>query len=271
MEENQIFGNIGTSSNECRGSGAYISFSTKGIIVNNTFRENTCGAFQNSYGTGLYVTMGKTFIGGNHFEENHADTGSGGGLEIAWSDVEITSNWFISNTNGTGGGMYIRSTTPVTITNNLIANNIVSVRAGGIFLVENSPGTTPALLVNNTFVGNAYDAIATWGDVILTMTNNLLSSNPIGINAIPAVSLTLSADTNLFWNTSDPLTGTNAIIADPLLMDDYHLEYTSPAIDSGLLVPWLPEDLVGNPRSSGNGYDIGAYERQIIYLPYTTK
>jgi len=271
MEENQIVGNQGNSLNECRGSGTYISFSSQGVIVNNLFKENTCGASQNSYGTGLYVTMGKNIIGGNHFEGNYADSGNGGGLEIAWSDVEITSNWFISNTNDAGGGMYIRSTKPVTITNNLIANNTVSYTAGGIYLVENSPGATPALLVNNTIVNNAHDAITTWGDIILTMTNNLLSNNPIGINAVHPVSLTLSADTNLFWNTSDPLTGTNALITDPLLMADYHLEYASPAIDSGLPVPWLPEDLVGNPRPSGGGYDIGAYERQILYLPYTTK
>ena len=41
---------------------------------------------------------------------------------------------------------------------------------------------------------------------------------------------------------------------------DYHLQITSPAIDSGEAIPEIMMDLDGNPRPLGKGYDIGAYE-----------
>jgi hypothetical protein len=85
---------------------------------------------------------------------------------------------------------------------------------------------------------------------------------------------TISADTNLFWNTSDPITGSNAILQDPLLTADYHLGSGSPAIDAGLTIPWLVVDLEGNPRPQGTKYDIGAFEIEAsgevgleVYLP----
>ena len=43
---------------------------------------------------------------------------------------------------------------------------------------------------------------------------------------------------------------------------DYHLLSTSPAIDAGTSTDAPSTDLGGNPRPSGKGYDIGAYEYQ---------
>ena len=44
--------------------------------------------------------------------------------------------------------------------------------------------------------------------------------------------------------------------------NDYHLSSTSPAIDAGTSTDAPSTDLGGNPRPSGKGYDIGAYEYQ---------
>jgi hypothetical protein len=83
----------------------------------------------------------------------------------------------------------------------------------------------------------------------------------------------VSADTNLFWNTSDPITGTNAILADPLLTTDYHLGSGSPAEDAGLTIPWLTVDLKGAVRPKGSKYDIGAFEGVVekVDLPLMLK
>jgi hypothetical protein len=43
---------------------------------------------------------------------------------------------------------------------------------------------------------------------------------------------------------------------------DYHLSASSPCIDAGDPASALTEDLDGNPRPVGSGYDMGAYERQ---------
>jgi hypothetical protein len=43
---------------------------------------------------------------------------------------------------------------------------------------------------------------------------------------------------------------------------DFHLKEGSPAIDKGTALPDVTEDLEGNARPRGAGYDIGCYERQ---------
>jgi hypothetical protein len=41
---------------------------------------------------------------------------------------------------------------------------------------------------------------------------------------------------------------------------DFHLLPGSPAIDAGITLLEVTNDLDGNPRPQGAGYDIGAYE-----------
>jgi len=54
---------------------------------------------------------------------------------------------------------------------------------------------------------------------------------------------------------------TNSIVADPLLMPDYHLTADSPAIDTGVYELGVPlDDLDGNVRPLGEAIDIGAFE-----------
>src|SRR5206468_9648869 len=46
---------------------------------------------------------------------------------------------------------------------------------------------------------------------------------------------------------------------------DFHLRDGSPAIDSGTSANAPSFDLDGNPRPVGAGYDVGAYERQLLH------
>ena len=268
---NQIVDNLGHGANQCRGGGVKLTSLAWGEVLTNVIRGNVGSRTTNGYGSGLYVSGGKVRVAGNHIEDNWSVSGNGGGLESAWSDLEITGNRIISNTSGAGGGMYIRSITPVTMANNLIVRNGGGFCGGGMYLVHLIPDPTPAILVNNTVADNSPDGIATWGYVVLTMTNNLLAGNPVGILASQPASLTLAADTNLFYDTSDPLTGTNGILEDPLLTADYRVPPGSPAVDRGLDVPWLTTDIDGNPRPQGGGYDLGAFEVLYVYLPLTLR
>ena len=61
--------------------------------------------------------------------------------------------------------------------------------------------------------------------------------------------------------------GTNAVLADPLLDATYHLTSGSPARDAGAVVSDVTVDYDGGPRPVG-GYDIGADEIALrCYLP----
>jgi hypothetical protein len=105
----------------------------------------------------------------------------------------------------------------------------------------------------------------------VTLTNNIVAGHATGLDTWTPFSGTISATTNLFWNTADPITGTYAVLANPLLTTDYHLLRGSPALNAGLTIPWLTTDLEGHPRPQDGKYDMGAFEGAVvghqIYLP----
>lgn len=57
--------------------------------------------------------------------------------------------------------------------------------------------------------------------------------------------------------------------------DDYHLAAGSPAVDAGVTLPDVPEDLDGRPRPAGSAFDIGAYEYSFLlpagFMPVVVK
>jgi hypothetical protein len=67
-----------------------------------------------------------------------------------------------------------------------------------------------------------------------------------------------------FFNTFSPPSGTGNIFANPLFVDatnaDYHLQETSPCIDSGTDVDAPNTDFEGISRPQGVGFDMGAFE-----------
>jgi hypothetical protein len=74
-----------------------------------------------------------------------------------------------------------------------------------------------------------------------------------------------------FWNNGFVApAGTNIIISNPDFADlanhDYHLNSTSQCIDAGTSTNAPATDYDGNPRPSGGGFDMGAYEYQ--YIPH---
>ncbi|MFQ6101356.1 MAG: choice-of-anchor Q domain-containing protein [Anaerolineae bacterium] len=287
--ENQIVNNTASTAGVGWGGGLYLEGGTAGdraVVTGNTFEGNvgSTSTSGDGQGGGIYLQR-YAILSHNLLRQNYggrgAVSGCGGGLymwEVWGADLE--GNRFLNNTAsesgsyGFGGAIYGSASVAFTMTNNLLAENNARSAGGGLWLDTWAPSYLIAgTLVNNTLADNDAGAggegIWVGRYVSLTLTNNIIAGHTVGITNTRPASSTVSANTNLFWNSSDPITGSNAILADPLLSADYHLRSGSPAVDAGLTIPWLTADLEGNPRPQGSGYDLGAYEgeRNELFLP----
>lgn len=274
LVESQIIGNVAHVSFTGRGGGAFFSDLTQAKVVDSVISNNQAvsGTIP-GYGGAIYIHATTwSYIANNHIEGNQTNEGyggAGGGINLNYGEAHLTGNTIVNNTATGGGGIFMRGSEPITLSNNLIARNHVDFIGGGIYMASSEPTVSQANLINNTIVDNDDTGVAGWQYVALTMTNNLIAGHTTGVkNTVPA-SATVVADTNLFWNTSDPVTGTNAVLQDPLLAPGYGLRSGSPAVDKGLTIPWLTVDLEGTARPQGSAYDIGAFEggRPAIFLP----
>jgi hypothetical protein len=266
-----------------RGGGIFLIGVDDADVVMNVIQGNKAaiGSGDGDGGGLCLVSSSVVRVTGNHIEDNWGNPnwgGDGGGVYVDETNAHLARNLIISNVAGEknsgwarfGGGVLIVSGKLVTMSNNLVALNDGTDGAG---VCVGSGSLSEAFLVNNTIADNTgYSGIQAYPYAVLTMTNNLVTGHGIGLGVSAPLSSTVVADTNLFWNTSDPTTGTNAILEDPLLKEDYHLCGNSPAVDAGLTISWLTEDLEGNARPHGLGYDIGAYEFYAWqYLPLVLK
>jgi len=277
LRDNQFLDNVGHVSAQGRGGGLYLNGLTSVEVLTNAFRGNRATTYNDTsgWGGGLDIeTCSGVYVAGNRIENNmtHPNSaygGYGGGVYVYGSDAHLTRNVIFGNTTSQGGGVFIRSQRPVTLSNNLIALN--GPYGGGVQVTEYyTPSVSRALLVNNTIADNGGSGVVASFYAVVTLTNNIVAGHATGLYTWTPFSGTISATTNLFWNTADPITGTNAVLANPLLTTDHHLFRGSPALNAGLTIPWLTTDLEGHPRPQDGKYDMGAFEGAVghqIYLP----
>jgi hypothetical protein len=277
--ENRIVSNTASTASTGWGGGLYIEAGNDIApprVVTNTFQTNTASSGADGYGGGMYLLSYAT-IRNNIFDGNAATSGGaggyGGGLYMweVW-DATMEANRFQDNeasgsSEGHGGAIYASARAYFTMANNLLARNKSSGAGDGLWLRTWNPTyIISGTLVNNTLADNhasgASEGIWAGSYVSLTLKNNIIAGHTTGITNTAPASSTIAADTNLFWNTSDPVVGSNPISQDPHFMPGYgyHLHHESPAIDAGLTISWLTADLDGRPRPQESDYDIGAYE-----------
>jgi len=155
----------------------------------------------------------------------------------------------------------------------LVANNLVYKNGGGgihIYLSDHVD------VVNNTSHYNNQSPEINRGQISANTASDVNVMNNI-LDAIPGKYINntwnvnnVIFDYNLYYNGTPAnitIEGNHDLFGDPKLMNssapDFRLQSTSPAIDKGYAWTALTSDFAGNPRSSGKGYDIGAYEYQV--------
>ena len=178
---------------------------------------------------------------------------------------------------GLGGGLCILFSNPFTLTNDLVTGNDAATEGSGLSIRGRPNRPAGGSVRQGTIADNRGSGQGVYvGEyTTLTFTNNLLAGHS-GPSIAATAGSAVTANHNLFWgNGSDPITGTDAVLADPLFVDpaggDYHLQADSAAVDTGDPDSGLSPratDLDGNPRVvDGNldgaaVVDIGVYEFQ---------
>lgn len=251
---NTIYGN-------CPGT-AYLTGSSHGIysvassLVTNIYLNTIYGQ---PNGDGIYV-RGSANIYRNKIYSNSRQGISTGGNGIYNVIYDIYNNDIYGNGTGVAGGS--------------------GISGGGL-----DTGTISLIIDNNTLYQNSGTLkreIEVSDDLTtLTIKNNILySTDTRGTVYLVTQTGVLDVDYNCHWRAdgnpsfrygSDYPTwaewqalgfDTHGINSDPLFVSEtnYHLQKTSPCIDTGISLSNVIDDYDGVPRPVGSGYDIGTYE-----------
>jgi len=243
------------------GGGLYLLGGT-GTLRGNTIMSNI--AYE---GGGMYTGSDAYTYEGNRVISNIATRG--GGLYIG-NSVALYGDVIISNSADFGGGLYLHWSQS-TMTNTIIADNRATTNGGGLYLLSSSPRLLHTTIARNTsgdgsgiYVTNfatAYSAVM--------LTNTILTSHTVGISVTGGNTVTMNA---VLWygtpvTVSQATTATvimqNQHLGDPALVDpnegNYHIGPGSAAADKGVDAG-VYDDIDGDSRPSGAGYDLGADE-----------
>ncbi len=150
--------------NSTSGSGGGLNAEAYGDInvENTSFSGNSCtddggGAYIYPYGeinlTNCTFTNNTTTASVSE-EEGEGVGGGGAYLYPCYDECMVTGNKFSGNSASTGGGIYLNvyEVTSITLTNNLVADNNVDYKGGGVYFVSRYVDT--ADIINNTITGN---------------------------------------------------------------------------------------------------------------------
>lgn len=268
-------------------------------VRNVSFRRNSLGSSNPSYGGGVYLSGGSAVFTNCLFATNSTDAG-GGLCASAVSPLTLSNCTFVGNvaTRGYNGGALYLSGGAVTANKCDLRQNTNSTGGATVYLDSSGYATFYySALASNSGVG-----FFRTGTGALNLTNCLVfaqSNDALRISAGTGSVGSCTFANNLGWGISNsagtvsilnsiawgntqggitncttvsysisqtPVTGTANSSADPKFTDvaagNFRLEAGSPGVNSGLTEPWMLTalDLGGNQRRIGGAVDMGCYE-----------
>lgn len=287
---NTIQGNVASNEAAGYGGGIYSSAWVDGsslLVESNQVTGNWASVSGTGAGGGFFYDGGGTgnapiTLRYNVLEGNYAPGAGGrGGGFYAYSaeDALLDANTISDNTSAEGGGLYIKFSDPVTLTNNVVAGN-----SGSGLWAEGGTAGSPvvAALGHNSWVDNGQAAVRADVNTSLTLFNSIVVSHTDGL--VAAGGGIITASHTLFHgndaSTNGAVSSEYETDADPLFVHaaagDYDLQEGSPAIDAGLDLAWVRQDRDGRARPYGPGWDLGAFEYREepscwVYLPFLSR
>ena len=251
------------------------SVNQHGIYVSNSgdrpvIRGNTSWG---NAGAGIHmngdISQGGDGIISSALVENNViyDNGRLGGSGINCDGVQNSriQNNLIYNNHASGISLY-RIDGGGSSTSNVVVNNTVVQASDGRWALNIQNASTSNLVLNNVLYNNH----SFRGSVDIS--SDSLPGFVSDYNAVMDRFTTNGGNTILTlaqWQSTTGQDG-HSLVATPsqlfvnVAANDYHLSATSPAIDAGTSQSAPAKDLENNPRPSGSGWDIGAYERQTV-------
>lgn len=195
---------------------------------------------------------------------NRATSANGGGIYVTGAAL-IEDCVFLGNgavfANSKGGGIYVQTSSPVTVRRCLVAGNFATGGAfagvaGGIFAGSNA-SIEGCTVVDNSLTGSSINGGGIYGAA--TVVNTIVRGN-----AVPQLSaFTASAVT--YCDLEGISAGIGCFDAVPGFVDanaaDYHLDHGSPCIDTGDPARFDPD---------GSRSDVGAYPFETLYTHVNT-
>lgn len=227
------------------------------LIVSSTLRYNG--------GYGLYVQatgasgsaelhLTATDLTYNGQDGLHATTTGGGWIKLILEHGRLTDN------QAAGAAWLGDGRITGQISNSLFAHN-----RGGVYL-GTAQGSSPDTLsiINSTFSNNRDYGLYLRNDgpiAVVSVSNTILwNLGADDLQGWPSDVWTIGQISHSVIEDGDLAGQTGNLAVDPLLIDDYHLDPCSPAIDAGDAGHILPIDLDGDSRPIGSGPDMGADE-----------
>lgn len=301
IHDNQIYDNHGPGG---QGGGLFLQFSDS-IIEANAVYSNTAGngGGLGAEGGGSVHSWGWT-IRDNEIRDNEAGGGGGigtifnsggtiagntiagnkgGGLALFVSSLLIKDNLITDNyANDPGGGLSFLGDSESTLVNNVITDNKSDHDSSAIHAVGVDLHLIHNTIARNTPAQKNAIGVEPWtccgGPSTVVMTNTILADSDVGIKV--ASGNTVTVDSILWYNvpktidaeTNAEVTVQNQFTGDPAFaLDGYHLTVNSAALNKGIDAG-VAEDIDGDPRPFGDGFELGADELvKYIYLPTLLK